>query len=118
MRAMWTQYFAQAHAVIFVVDSTDPGRLDEVLAEISKLAEEAEVEDVPFLVLCNKSDLPQAADVVDLKEKLNPVMEQLNARECRVMSISAIEGIGVENSLTWIQRAVVRNKSVRVPKKC
>ena len=57
MRSMWERYYAEANAVIFVVDSCDLGRLEE-----SKLAYESAcnhdgLNTVPVFTFANKQDL-------------------------------------------------------------
>lgn len=57
-RPRWRFFFDQIMAIIFVIDSNDPGRFDETLEELSRLAKEDELADLPFLIFANKQDLP------------------------------------------------------------
>ncbi|KAA0185705.1 ADP-ribosylation factor [Fasciolopsis buskii] len=60
LRKLWSRFFADTRGVIFVVDSADSGRFDEVNAELIKLFHDPLLSTVPFLIFANKQDLPEA----------------------------------------------------------
>lgn len=118
LRDMWPEYYASAHAVVFVIDSNDLARMDECRKVLMAVVGDDAVEGAQFLVLANKSDLPHALDLVEIKESVNPLLEHLNARDSRVLKISSLSGEGIEQALEWVSNRVVRNKSSRAPLKC
>lgn len=118
LREMWAEYYPLAHGVVFVIDASDPERIAEWRESLMGLFANDAIEGAQILVVANKSDLPTAMDVVDLKQTLNPVLEHLNARDSRVMNISAATGEGLSQALDWISNRVVRNKQSRPPQKC
>ena len=59
-RRLWRNYFGTIDAVVFLVDTTDHIRLPEVRQELRQLLEDEHLQAVPFLVLGNKIDLPNA----------------------------------------------------------
>lgn len=54
----------------FVVDSADASLLETAKAELLALIEKPELVGIPLLVLCNKTDLPNAMKAEELVEKL------------------------------------------------
>lgn len=70
-RALWKQYFAAVEAVVFLVDATDQKRFPEAKEELTELLATEELNNVPFLVLGNKVDLPAAVSEAVLKQELN-----------------------------------------------
>ncbi|PHJ23703.1 small gtp-binding protein sar1 [Cystoisospora suis] len=69
-RRIWKDYFAAVDAIVFMVDATDRGRFQEAKEELNHLLETQELAMVPFLVLGNKIDKPQAASEEELRQQL------------------------------------------------
>merc|ERR1712062_41270 len=59
-RKIWTHYFNEVHAIVFMVDSADTNRLNEARYELHKLLNEYDLKYAPILVLANKQDLKEA----------------------------------------------------------
>ena len=60
-RGFFRLYFPSTRGVVFVIDSNDVGdRHEELVTQLGWLAEEMDLRGVPFLLLCNKQDLPSA----------------------------------------------------------
>lgn len=57
-------------------------------------------DDIPLLVLINKSDLKEFTDFDLLRSYLN--FERLNKKYYNFMTICAVDGKGVKESLNWI----------------
>ena len=98
LRNLWKSYYASAHAVIFVVDSTDlgeasgwehlgpggeairvtdenenasdVGRLEESRFVLESVISEQDMVGVPILVLANKQDREDCVETVKIKEGL------------------------------------------------
>ena len=60
IRPLWRHYYQNVDAVIFVIDSNDGGRFEEVSKELHSLMAEDELREATVLILCNKHDLPNA----------------------------------------------------------
>ncbi|VEU20276.1 DEKNAAC101083 [Brettanomyces naardenensis] len=118
LRELWDEYYETAHAIVFVIDSCDKDRLVECSNALTKIVTNDLVEGLPILMLANKQDLdsPDKMELVDIKEIFNPIAESLNARDSRVLPVSAITGNGVKEAIEWLQVRVSRNKVNRPPK--
>lgn len=54
---LWKHYFDHIDAVIFVLDSSDEGRLMFARDELNRLMNDESLKEVPFLIYYNKCDL-------------------------------------------------------------
>ncbi|GKT53732.1 LOW QUALITY PROTEIN: ADP-ribosylation factor family protein [Colletotrichum tofieldiae] len=115
LRRLWQSYYASAHAIVFIIDSTDigngnlendsSGRLDECRLVLEDVLQHSETEGVPVLVLANKQDREDCVEVVRIKEGLvKKVFEGEKAssiRDSRVLPVSALTGTGVKEAVEW-----------------
>eukprot|EP01095_Lingulamoeba_sp_RSL-Kostka_P002849 TRINITY_DN1376_c0_g1_i1.p1 TRINITY_DN1376_c0_g1~~TRINITY_DN1376_c0_g1_i1.p1 ORF type:complete len:189 (+),score=72.13 TRINITY_DN1376_c0_g1_i1:109-675(+) len=112
VRFAWNQYFVQADAVIFMVDSHDKERMSEAREEIQFLLEDEELEDVPFVIIGNKIDLngslgrKEIIEELDLETRIVESENDSEARKIEVFSCSVIEGIGIEDAFEWLSNVV------------
>ena len=61
MRSIWEKYYAEAHGMVFVIDSADVGRMEEAKLAFDAVREHEELRGIPVLLLANKLDLPVRA---------------------------------------------------------
>lgn len=115
LRELWDKYFYDAHAVVFVVDSTDRARMEECRDELEKIISSDVMEGTPVLMLANKQDRDECMEVEDIKEIFNKIAEKMDARDSRVLPICALDGSGVDEATEWLVSRLVRNKSYRPP---
>ncbi len=136
LRKLWQSYYSSAHAIVFVVDSTDigdgdiehlasadssadEGRLAECKAVLEDVLQHSDTEGVPILVLANKQDREDCVEVVRIKEGLvRKVFEGekgQNVRDSRVLPLSALTGTGVREAVEWVASRVKWNKEGRPP---
>lgn len=144
LRGLWQSYYSSAHAIVFVVDSTDigdgniahlpsdqptsavksspsdhEGRLDECKLVLEDVLQHSETEGVPVLVLANKQDREDCVEVVRIKEgfvrKVFEGEKGQNVRDSRVLPLSALTGTGVKEAVEWICSRVRWNKEGRPP---
>ncbi|CCF59548.1 hypothetical protein KAFR_0H01380 [Kazachstania africana CBS 2517] len=115
LRSMWSNYYPNCHGIIFVVDSTDNLRINECKDALTKLITDDNVEGIPILMLANKQDRPDTMEIQDIKEIFNQIAEHFNARDSRVLPMSALNGDGVKDALDWLQVRLERNKKNRPP---
>jgi len=71
LRVLWDKYYADSHAVLFLIDSTaDDGRMDEAKEEIRRIATDKDLIGAPIILLANKQDLKHATQVDALAKML------------------------------------------------
>lgn len=69
-REVWRDYYVDASAIVFIVDSFDRNRFPEAKRELDSLLMCEELKKVPIVVLGNKVDLQYAASELELRQAL------------------------------------------------
>ena len=104
IRPLWRHYFVGTHGLIFVVDSSDKHRFDEVREELTWILNSEELAGVPLVVLANKQDLPSASSPADVAAKLG--LQSLKGRNWHVNGTSAVSGDGVYEAMEQMSHMV------------
>ena len=104
IRPLWRHYFAGTQGLIFVVDSTDKERLDEVKDELQNVLQDDELRNAKVLVLANKQDLTQALGVSEISKRIG--LTSLNSHQWHIQSTCAKTGAGIFEGLEWLSAAV------------
>ncbi|KAJ2080705.1 ADP-ribosylation factor protein 3 [Coemansia sp. RSA 988] len=115
LRDIWSSYFSEAHAILFVVDSGNKKRMNEALSVLLNLSNADDLAQVPFLVLANKLDLHDVTALAYVKELVNGAADRLDDRSVRVLGASAISGEGVQAIIDWLFTTMLENSKIRPP---
>jgi ADP-ribosylation factor related protein 1 len=61
-RSMWKEYYKSCHALIYVVDASDPDveRLEESKREFDELTRDKDLVGVPFMIIANYKSIPSS----------------------------------------------------------
>ena len=78
-RPLYRHYYQNTNALIYVVDSKDEERFEQVKEELQSIMKEDELKGIPLLVLANKQDLVGAATPETLYQKLG--LDTIRMRE-------------------------------------
>ncbi|XP_034037621.1 ADP-ribosylation factor-like protein 13A isoform X2 [Thalassophryne amazonica] len=112
-RGSWKDLCAEAHGIIFVVDSTDRQRIQEVREVLADLLKQPRVAGKPLLVLANKQDKMNALVGSELIEILS--LEKLVNQSCSLCHIEPCSALmdlrrwsdrKTLRGLRWLLRAV------------
>ncbi|XP_025111055.1 ADP-ribosylation factor-related protein 1-like [Pomacea canaliculata] len=115
LQSLWDKYYAETHAVIYVVDSSDRDRIEESKMAFDKMVFNSSLRGVPLLLLANKQDLEDCLTVSDIRHVFNPTPEVVGSRDCRTDGVSALRGDGVQESINWLSNCIKRNTHSRPP---
>lgn len=69
-RKLWKDYFPSVDGIVYIVDAIDRDRFPEAKKELDALLSDDGLSTVPFLILGNKIDRPDAASEEELKQHL------------------------------------------------
>lgn len=100
LRPTWQTYFVNTHAVIMVVDSADPERMDAVREELHALLQSDDLRNALLLVYANKQDLKSALSAAEITEAL--ALHAIKTHDWHIQACSAIEGRGLVEGLEWL----------------
>lgn len=82
----------QIYGVIYVINATDPRRLDENKSLLLNMIKNENMQGKPILLLLNKQDKPGAVDEVDVAERLD-LSNAVNRYKspCRIVRIYLVK---------------------------
>mmetsp|Transcript_24226 Transcript_24226/g.45972 ORF Transcript_24226/g.45972 Transcript_24226/m.45972 type:complete len:199 (-) Transcript_24226:95-691(-) len=100
-RSVWHNYYPEVQGIIFVVDSSDPPRMDEAKRTLIDVVSHEKLEGVPVLCMANKQDLPTALSVEEISSRFD-FEHILGERPFHIHPCSAIKGEGLEPGVRWL----------------
>uniref|UniRef100_T1JPJ9 ADP-ribosylation factor-related protein 1 n=1 Tax=Strigamia maritima TaxID=126957 RepID=T1JPJ9_STRMM len=110
LQSLWDKYYAESHAVIYVIDSSDKERLQKSKEAFDKMIVNDTLYAVPLLVLANKQDIDGCLKIGDIKSVFNESAHRIGRRDCLVLPVSALKGSdGVDEGIQWLVQCMKRN---------
>jgi ADP-ribosylation factor related protein 1 len=104
LRVLWDKYYGEAHAILFVVDSSDAEHLGEALRELRGVLGDSSLADAPVLIFMNKKDLSGASSLP--RESLKALQDIGGNKAILVRDVSALDGEGVLDGLKALLKIV------------
>ncbi|EGC30424.1 hypothetical protein DICPUDRAFT_73423 [Dictyostelium purpureum] len=102
LRALWRHYYQGTQGLIFVLDSSDRERMNEVKHEIDTLRVQDELRDTVFLIFANKQDQINAMSVSELACYLE--LDKMNERKWFIQPTSALNGQGIYEGMEGLSK--------------
>ncbi|KAG8721015.1 ADP-ribosylation factor protein 3 [Ceratobasidium sp. 394] len=125
IRTIWSKYYDDCHAVIYMIDAADRDRLWDGWEVFETVLAHPQILDVPLLLLANKQDAPNSLSVNDVRASYEAwwqtrrpegedqseaaqigagmiMGEDQRAASLDVMGVSALEGAGIRDAIDWV----------------
>lgn len=108
LQLLWDKYFLEAHALIWVVDSSDKARLDESVEAFTKIIKNELLKNLPLLFVINKQDIQTAMRPTEIINAYKSSLELIGERRFLSMPTSALKGNGINESISWVAEQLKR----------
>ncbi len=113
-RRIWQSYYPDCSGIVFIVDAADSARFDEAKKELNGLLMIEQLSKVPFLVLGNKIDNPNAVSDEQLRAALGlPVTKDRqdaplppNVRPIDLFMCSVVRRMGYAEGFKWLSMRI------------
>ncbi|XP_028332065.1 ADP-ribosylation factor-like protein 4D [Gouania willdenowi] len=116
LRPLWRSYTRRTDGLLFVVDASEPERMDEARVELRRITGSAHNHGVPVLVLANKQDAPAALGVAQVEKLLG--VHELSAHTPRhVHGCSAVDGRGLQTGLETLHHMILKRRKMMKTKR-
>eukprot|EP01084_Bolivina_argentea_P267760 454608_1 len=113
IRNMWPHYYENTDAIIFVIDSNEPQRIDQLRNdnaknELHNMLNNKLLNNAILLIYANKQDLPNSINVNEITKRLE--LESLVNRTWMIQETCATTGEGLYEGLDWLSNKIEKNK--------
>ncbi|XP_065321952.1 ADP-ribosylation factor-related protein 1-like isoform X1 [Gordionus sp. m RMFG-2023] len=115
LQSLWDKYYSEAHAIIYVIDSSDTQRLTESKNAFKKIIQNHLINNLPIMILLNKQDLKDCLSLIQIRNEFNSLTSNLLINQHKFFSISAINGEGIKESINWLMDQMIKNIDLKPP---
>ncbi|KAM9209355.1 LOW QUALITY PROTEIN: ADP-ribosylation factor-like protein 16 [Dugong dugon] len=104
MSPIWPSYYGNCHALLFVLDASDPTQLSASCVQLLGLLSAEQLAEASVLILFNKTDLPCYMSVEEMKSLMRlPDVVACAKQNITTAEISARVGTGLAGVLRWLR---------------
>nr|XP_005992054.1 PREDICTED: ADP-ribosylation factor-like protein 6 isoform X2 [Latimeria chalumnae] len=102
-RNLWENYYREAQAIIFVIDSGDKLRMVVAMEELDTLLNHPDVKHrrIPILFFANKMDLRDALSSVKVSQLIG--LDRIKDKPWHISGSNALTGEGLQEGVEWLQ---------------
>ena len=100
IRPYWRNYYDNTDGLVYVVDSADEMRVQEVKENLMELLAEEQLSGVPLLVFANKQDMELALAADEVMESLD--LSNISDRTWNIQACSAMTQVGLNEGMKWL----------------
>lgn len=104
LRKIWDKYYADCHAILFVVDASNPDRFEEAKDALDKPLGSRDTFGAPLLVMASKCDDQGAQSSAEVASSLG--LSAVTSRPHKVLQVSSRTGWGIADGMSWLVSAV------------
>ncbi|XP_076601781.1 ADP-ribosylation factor-like protein 14 [Chaetodon auriga] len=105
MREHWKGFHQDAATVVFVVDSSDTGRMEEARRELENTLRSEQLRSSPVVLLANKQDVDGALTATEIQDRFN-LRKMCSDRDWFVQPCSASTGVGIQEAFGRVVQMV------------
>lgn len=120
-RSLWRAYVRSVEGLLFVIDSSDPERLEEARIELQRITRISDVASIPVLIIANKQDLMDVMSPSELEQTLglNELRTAGGTRSAAIVPACAITGEGLDLALDKLYSMILDHRKAlkQYPKK-
>lgn len=106
LRSFWGNYFDKLDVVVWVVDSVNTSRLEELYQELrEKVIKQDQLRGTLFVVMVNKADLIEELERSNVCAAILSALklqQEVSATKYTICSVLGITGEGLDQSMDWI----------------
>lgn len=102
---LYHHYLANVQGIVFVVNSSDPDRLEDAHTHLLHILSLNELNDLDLLVYANQQDRPGAVQLSRVADRLG--LKHLKQRHWHIQGSSAITGAGLRDGLDWLHAGML-----------
>jgi ADP-ribosylation factor protein 1 len=107
IRRLWRHYYQNTDGLVYVVDSSDRERIDESCEELHSILNDGQMRNVPFVIIANKQDLPNALPCSEIVKRLK--LSHFKSKWF-IQSSCAITGEGIYEAMKAMADLIKENR--------